>query len=120
MHGAGVDVVTAAGLDAALAAPMRRGPAAACVTSPDPATSGSPTWSAASRAEGNPVRPLEVRLPGTYWRAFASGVLRGGASVDRGAVPFEAWLRARTAERSGEARRPRVDRGDLRLAGEHL
>ncbi|HEV7624414.1 MAG TPA: NAD(P)H-binding protein [Amnibacterium sp.] len=48
-------------------------------------------------AEGDPVRPLEVRLPGTYWRALRSGVLRGGHDADRGIVPFDEWLAARTA-----------------------
>ncbi|MCU1474496.1 MAG: nucleoside-diphosphate sugar epimerase [Amnibacterium sp.] len=47
-------------------------------------------------AEGDPVHPIEVRLPGTYWRAQRSGVLRGGPDADRGTISFEEWLAART------------------------
>jgi uncharacterized protein YbjT (DUF2867 family) len=48
-------------------------------------------------AEGDPVRPVELRLPGAYWRALRSGVLRGHDDADRGTVPFAEWLRRRTA-----------------------
>jgi uncharacterized protein YbjT (DUF2867 family) len=48
-------------------------------------------------AEGDPVRPVEIRLPGTYWRSMRSGVLRGGPDADRGLITFEEWLAARTA-----------------------
>ncbi|HEY0374535.1 MAG TPA: NAD(P)H-binding protein [Amnibacterium sp.] len=48
-------------------------------------------------AEGEPVRLIEVRLPGAYWRAQRSGVLCGGPDADRGTITFEAWLAARTA-----------------------
>jgi uncharacterized protein YbjT (DUF2867 family) len=47
-------------------------------------------------AEGDPVRPIEVRLPGSFWRSMRSGVLRGGPDADRGAITFEEWLAART------------------------
>jgi uncharacterized protein YbjT (DUF2867 family) len=43
-------------------------------------------------AEGDPVRLVEVRLPGTYWRALRSGVLLGGPDADRGVLTFEEWL----------------------------
>lgn len=48
-------------------------------------------------AEGDPVRPLQVRLPGAFWRSLRSGVLRGGPDADRGTVSFDQWLAARTA-----------------------
>lgn len=48
-------------------------------------------------AEGDPVRPVELRLPGPFWRGLRSGVLRGGPDADRGVEPFDAWLAARTA-----------------------
>jgi uncharacterized protein YbjT (DUF2867 family) len=46
-------------------------------------------------AEGDPVRPVELRLPGAYWRSMRSGVLRGGPEADRGAITFEEWLALR-------------------------
>lgn len=47
-------------------------------------------------AEGDAVRPLELRLPGAFWRALRSGVLRGGPDADRGEITFDEWLAART------------------------
>ncbi len=47
-------------------------------------------------AEGDPVRPVELRLPGAFWRAMRSGVLRGGPDADRGVITFDEWLAART------------------------
>ena len=48
-------------------------------------------------AEGDPIRPIELRLPGAYWQALRSGVLRGDPDADRGLITFEEWLAARTA-----------------------
>jgi uncharacterized protein YbjT (DUF2867 family) len=48
-------------------------------------------------AEGDPVRPVAVRLPGAYWGALRSGVLLGGSDAERGVLSFDEWLAARTA-----------------------
>jgi uncharacterized protein YbjT (DUF2867 family) len=48
-------------------------------------------------AEGDPVRPIELRLPGAFWRSLRSGVLRGGPDADRGEQTFEEWLAIRRA-----------------------
>ena len=41
------------------------------------------------------TRPaLEVPLPGKYWRACASGVLRGTADAEQGQITFDQWLRS--------------------------
>lgn len=48
-------------------------------------------------AEGDPVRAIEIRLPGAYWRSMRSGVLRGAPDADRGVITFGQWLAARAA-----------------------
>jgi uncharacterized protein YbjT (DUF2867 family) len=48
------------------------------------------------RAEGSRLRPVEVSLPGAYWRGTGSGALRGGADAARGAITFDEWLNERT------------------------
>ncbi|WP_051142595.1 NAD-dependent epimerase/dehydratase family protein [Gryllotalpicola ginsengisoli] len=37
-------------------------------------------------------RILELSLPGRYWRAARSGVLRGTADAPRGTITFDDWL----------------------------
>lgn len=44
--------------------------------------------------EGRRRAVLEVRLPGTYGRGLASGVLRGDAGALQGRLTFEEWLRS--------------------------
>ncbi|PCE16186.1 3-beta hydroxysteroid dehydrogenase [Microbacterium sp. SZ1] len=44
--------------------------------------------------EGRRRGVLEVRLPGTYGRGLASGVLRGDAGALQGRITFEEWLRS--------------------------
>ncbi|GAA2234472.1 SDR family oxidoreductase [Herbiconiux moechotypicola] len=45
-------------------------------------------------ADGARRRVLELALPGTYWRALASGALRGTAGTPHttGTLTFDAWL----------------------------
>jgi uncharacterized protein YbjT (DUF2867 family) len=45
-------------------------------------------------------RSLELSLPGRYWRALASGALRGDPSASTGRIDFDEWLR------SGDHTRP--------------
>jgi len=43
--------------------------------------------------DGVKRRPIEVRLPGKYWRQAASGVLRGTSdNVIVGRMTFDQWL----------------------------
>ena len=44
--------------------------------------------------EGRRRAVLEVRLPGTYGRGLASGVLRGDAGALQGRISFDEWLRS--------------------------
>jgi hypothetical protein len=45
--------------------------------------------------DGVTQRPMEVRLPGKYWRQAASGVLRGTPrDVIVGRITFDEWLRS--------------------------
>jgi uncharacterized protein YbjT (DUF2867 family) len=46
-------------------------------------------------------RSLEVRLPGRYWRAAASGVLRGGPDAASVGPDFDTWLRSADHLRRG-------------------
>lgn len=46
------------------------------------------------RFDGVRRRALEVALPGRYWRAMASGVLRGGPDARHGSITFDEWLRS--------------------------
>ena len=41
-----------------------------------------------------PTGEIEFPLPGTFGRATASGVLRGGADAGRARIDFDAWLRS--------------------------
>lgn len=46
--------------------------------------------------DGMSVHPIEVRLPGRYWRAAASGSLRGNATEsDLARMTFDQWLDSR-------------------------
>lgn len=42
--------------------------------------------------DGTTRRPISVRLPGKYWRAAASGQLRGTANSIEGRLTFDQWL----------------------------
>lgn len=42
--------------------------------------------------DGTRRTPISVRLPGRYWRAAASGRLRGTGNSIEGTVPFDQWL----------------------------
>ncbi|WP_218621644.1 SDR family oxidoreductase [Microbacterium oleivorans] len=46
---------------------------------------------------------IEVRLPGAFGRAMASGRLRGTADADRAAITFTAWLDSADAARDASA-----------------
>ncbi|MDN4596841.1 SDR family oxidoreductase [Leifsonia virtsii] len=35
---------------------------------------------------------IEITLPGLYWKAIASGVLRGTPGADQGSITFDEWL----------------------------
>ena len=76
-----------------------------------------------AEAEGDPVRPVELRLPGAFWRSLR--VRRPARRTGRGPRPSRpsrsGWRPARrepAVQRQG--RGPGVDGGDLGLAREHL
>lgn len=44
------------------------------------------------RQSGRKQRVLELRMPGRVGKAFASGVLRGTETANRGRIDFDSWL----------------------------